>query len=110
MAVVPYTMGNPASAALVTGSVNMRGGYIDWRAQNDFAVVDHGDVIRNLLHFLQQVRREEHRAAFMGDGANDGAEDVAANDGVETGRRLVQHQQFGAVRQRDEQSRPRLLP
>ena len=32
MAAVPYSIGQPASAAVVTGSVNMRAGYIDWRA------------------------------------------------------------------------------
>ena len=28
----PYSIGHPASAAVVTGKVNMRAGYIDWRA------------------------------------------------------------------------------
>ena len=32
MAVLPYNIGNPAKAAFVTGSVNLRAGYIDWRA------------------------------------------------------------------------------
>ena len=44
------------------------------RAQRDGALMDHRDVIGDLLHFLQQVRRKEHRAAFIGDGAKDGAE------------------------------------
>ena len=32
MAAVPYSIGQPARAAVVTGSVNRRAGYIDWRA------------------------------------------------------------------------------
>src|SRR5712691_7939614 len=31
MAAVPYSIGHPASAAVVTGRVNERGGYMDWR-------------------------------------------------------------------------------
>ena len=61
-------------------------------AQDDFAFIDHRDVISDLLYFLQQVRREEHRAAFIGDCANDGTENVAAHDGIEPGRRFIQDQ------------------
>ena len=32
MLTVPYNIGQPASPAVVTGSVNRRAGYIDWRA------------------------------------------------------------------------------
>src|SRR6267378_3432993 len=32
MAAVPYSIGQPTSAAVVAGCVNMRTGYIDWRA------------------------------------------------------------------------------
>ena len=71
------------------------------RSRRSLPLVDHRDVIGDLLHLVQQVRRKEHRAAFIGDGANHGAENVAANDGIEAGRRFVQHQQFGPVRQRD---------
>ena len=69
--------------------------------------LNHRDVIGDLLDFVEQVRREEHRAAFIGDGADDGAEDVAADDGIEAGRGFIEHQQFGPVRQRDEQAGPR---
>ena len=72
--------------------------------------VDHRDVIGDLLHFLQQVRRKEHRAAFTGDGANDRAQNVAANDGIEAGRRFIQHEEFGSICQCDEQPCLRLLP
>ena len=34
-------------------------------------------MIGYLLHLVQQVRREEHYAALIGDRANDGAEYVA---------------------------------
>ena len=54
-------------------------------AQSDLALADHRDVVGDPFHFLQQVRRKEHRATFVGDGANDGPEYVAPNHGVETG-------------------------
>ena len=79
------------------------------RAQGDPALADHRDVIGDLLHLVQQVRRKEHRAAFVGDGADDGAEDVAADDGIEAGRRLVEHQQLGPIRECYEEPGPRLL-
>src|SRR5207245_6193356 len=79
------------------------------RAQNDSALTDHRDVISDLLHFFQQVRREKHCAAFIGNGANDGTEDVAANDGIESGRRLIQPEQFRPMRERDEYARSCLL-
>ena len=66
-------------------------------------------MIGDLLHFVEQVRREQHGAAFVGDGPDDGAEDVAAHDGIEAGRRLVEDQQLRPVRQGDQQPRPRLL-
>ena len=66
--------------------------FVQRRAQRDRALMDHCDVISDLLHFLQPVRRKEHRATFIGDGAKDGAENVAANDGIEAGRRFIQHQ------------------
>ncbi len=55
------------------------------RAQHDLPPVDHRHVIGDLLHLFQQVRRKQDSAAFMGDGADDGAEYVAANDGIEAG-------------------------
>src|SRR5258708_27873160 len=79
-------------------------------AQHYPATGDHRDMISHLLHFFQQVRREEHRAAFIGDPPNDRAENVATNDRVEARRRLIQHQQFGPVGNCDQQTRPRLLP
>src|SRR2546430_364755 len=105
MAVVPYNIGNPAKAAFVIGSVNLRAENLIERkspsidavrfldvaqrcTQNDRAVADHCDVIRDLLHFIQQMRREQHRASFIRDRANDSAENVAPNDGIETRRRL----------------------
>ena len=83
---------------------------VERRAQRDPAVADHRDVVGDPLHLLQQVRREEHRAAFMGDGAHDGFQDVAAHHGIEAGRRLVEQEELGTVGQRDEQSGARLLP
>src|SRR5207249_9736375 len=55
-------------------------------AEHDPAAADHRDVIGDLLHLLQQVGREQHGSPFTGDGANDGAEDVAADDRIEAGR------------------------
>ena len=36
--------------------------------QDDPALADHRDVIRDLFHFIQQVRREDDRSTFVGDG------------------------------------------
>jgi hypothetical protein len=63
---------------------------VERRAQGNPVLADHRDVIGDLLHLVQQVRGEEHRAAFVGDGADDGAEDVAADDKIEAGPRLVE--------------------
>src|SRR5207244_13657507 len=62
------------------------------RAQHDPSLVDHRDVIGDLLHLLQQVRRKQNSATFMCDGADDRAEYIPANDWIETGRGFVQHQ------------------
>ena len=61
-------------------------------------------MVRDLLHLVQEVRGEEHGAALVRDGADDGVEDVAADDGVEAGGRLVQHQQLGPIGEGDEQA------
>ena len=61
-------------------------------AQHDPAAVDHRHVIGDLFHFVQQVRREQHRSSFVGDGADDGAENVAPDDGIEPGRGFVQQE------------------
>ena len=71
-------------------------------AQHDPAVADHRDKVGDLHHFVQQVRRNKHRTPFMCDGAYDGAESVASNDGVEARRRLIQHKEFGPIGQREE--------
>jgi hypothetical protein len=39
-------------------------------------------VVRHPLHFVEQVRREDHRAAVIGHGAHHGVEDVATHDHV----------------------------
>src|SRR4051812_26752912 len=72
-------------------------------ALDDAALLDHRDVIRHLLHLVEQVRREQHGAPFVGDGAQDGAEDVAADDGVEPGRWLVEHEKLGTERESNQQ-------
>ncbi len=86
-----------------------RHGPVDLTAERIFKLF-HRDVVGDLFYLVQEVGRKEHRAPFVGDGAHDGREDVTANDGIEAGRRLVEHQQLGTIRQRDEQPRPRLLP
>src|SRR4029077_7391166 len=44
-------------------------------------------------------------AAFVGDGANDRTEDVAADHRVEAGRRFIQHEQLRPMSQSREQAR-----
>ena len=79
------------------------------RTERDLPLTDHRHVIRDLLDFLEQMRREEHRASFIRDRANDRSEDVAADDRIEAGRWLVEHQELRTIRERDEQSRAGLL-
>jgi len=79
------------------------------RAQEDASLGDHDHVVGHLLHLVEEVRREELRAALVGDGAQHRGEDVAPHDRIEAGRRLVEHQQLGTVRQRGDEPRARLL-
>jgi hypothetical protein len=65
---------------------------IECAAHGHVPVVNHRDVVRHPLHFIEQMRGEDHRTPVIGHGSNDGIEDVAAHDCVKTGRRLVQNQ------------------
>ena len=47
-------------------------------------------MVRHALHLVQQVRGEEHCPTVLRNGADDGPEDVAADDRVEPRRRLVE--------------------
>ena len=76
-------------------------------AEDDPALVDHRHAVGHPLDLVEQVRREQHRAAFLGDRADDRPQDVAADDRVEARRRLVEHQQFGPMGQGREQPGPR---
>ena len=73
-------------------------------AEQDAARLDHRHLVGDALHFGQQVRREQHGAAFVGDRADDRAEDVAADDRIEAGRRLIEQQQLGPVGEGDQQA------
>ena len=89
--------------------VMIREDVVEWRAQDDLARVNHGDVIGDALDFVKQVGREDNRAAFVGDSANDGAENILANDGIETGGWFIKQKQIGTMGKRDEKSGTRAL-
>ena len=57
---------------------------IERTVDDDPPAIDHGDVVADALDLVEQVRREEHGPAVVGDGADDRAEDVSTDDGVET--------------------------
>src|SRR5687768_8995448 len=82
---------------------------IELAGEENAAPLEHRHTVGNPFDFVQQVRGEEDRAAFVGNGANDRAEDVAADDGVQAAGGLVEEEQFWAIGQSYEQSGPRLL-
>ena len=59
------------------------------------------------LHLVQLVRGQEHRAA-VGDGLADQPLELVLQQRIQPGGRLVEHQQFGPVHEREHQ--PDLLP
>ena len=82
----------------------MEGGFeiVHAGTNDDFALMDHCDMIGYPLHFVEQMRGEQHGSAFAGYGADDGGQDVAAHNGVQSGRRFVQNQDLGLIGQRHE--------
>src|SRR5215204_638082 len=73
-------------------------------------LVQHGKVIRDALHFIQQMRRKEDRPPFFGHGPDDRLQYLASHQRIEPRTRLIKHQQFWAISQREQQSELRLLP
>ena len=73
-------------------------------AENNFAFVNHGHPFGHSLDFIEPVGRKQHSAAFLADRADDGCQNVPPHDGIETARRLVQHQQLGPMRQCNQQT------
>ena len=73
------------------------------------AVADERDVVGHALEIAGDVRREQHRRPPVRDVGGQALEQDAPEDRVEAGGRLVEHQQFGVVRERERQRgfRPR---
>jgi len=71
---------------------------------DDPALVDDRYVVGHSLDLVEQMRREQHGPAFVGDRADDRAQNVAPHERIETGRGLVEHEQLRAVRKREQQS------
>jgi hypothetical protein len=57
---------------------------IERRGEAQRALMQHGQVVRHTLDFVQEVRREDDGAAFVGHRSDDGLEDIAAHDGVQS--------------------------
>src|SRR6187399_3191194 len=57
---------------------------VEHAAQRHAAILDHRDVVRHPLDLVEQMRREDHRATVVGNGTNDGIENVTTNHGIET--------------------------
>src|SRR5437868_15354962 len=83
------------SAAAVPGQRQRRGrqphqmpslDLVEFAAEHDAPLVNHGDVVRDALQLVEQVRGEQGGPAFLGDSLDDCAEDVAAHDRVKSGR------------------------
>src|SRR5258705_26525 len=55
------------------------------------------------------MARDENRGAAFGHVCDERTEDVAPDDGVESVRRLVQHEQIAALRQREQNHQLRFL-
>ena len=62
---------------------------VEGSGEDDFSVDDHGELVGDAFDFFEEVGGEEDGAAFVGHGADDGGEDVAADDGVEAGGGFV---------------------
>ena len=82
---------------------------VERAAEDDPPAIDQRDAVGHALDLVEQVRREEDRSPFLGDRADDRAEDVAADDRVEAARRLVEHEQFRPVGQGEHQAGARPL-
>src|SRR5690606_26320864 len=70
---------------------------------DDTAAIDERDPIGDLLDVLRVVRREENAAALVLEHGRELGEDLVTGDGIETGRRLVEHEQPRAAREREQQ-------
>src|SRR5262245_35655303 len=66
--------------------------FVELACEQDVAAFEHGHAIGNAFDLVEQVRGEEHCAAFFGDGSDDGAQNVAADDGVESAGGLVEEE------------------
>ena len=67
---------------------------VERRAQFECSFVQHRDVVRDAFDLVQQVRREDHGAALVGNRPYDRFKNVAAHDGVEPRAGLVKDQQI----------------
>jgi hypothetical protein len=60
-------------------------------------------VVGDLLDFRELVRRKEDRGGLTTDVADQRLQHVLGHRGIETRRRFIQDQQFGATREREQQ-------
>ena len=65
--------------------------------EEHLAGAGHRDAVGDALHLTEEVRRGDDRPALHRDGAKDGGEDVASNDGIEPRRRLVEDEEIRPV-------------
>nr|BFF20787.1 hypothetical protein GCM10025730_43080 [Promicromonospora thailandica] len=69
------------------------------------AAVEHRDRVGDLLCLREHTGRDQHRRALVGQAAQR-LPHLAGADGVEPGRRLVDHQEVGGAQQRGRERQP----
>src|SRR6185437_8587191 len=75
----------------------MRLEVVELPADQHLAAIDDRDVIGNLLHFRELVRREEDRSALLGSYGDQLPEHLLDGRRVQTVHGLIENQQLGAV-------------
>ena len=81
---------------------------VDGSRLHQAPVVEDDHLVGDALHFVKQVRRVKHRAAFLLHELNDALQEVATHRHVESGGRLVENQEFGIAAQRQDERHLRL--
>ena len=92
-------------------TIAARGFHVRERAfKNFFALLQHGDARAELLHFVQQMRRQQNGQAEFAVQPQNGLAHFVDAFGVKAVARLVENQQFRLGQQRLRQREPRAHP
>ena len=68
------------------------------------ALMNHRHMVRYPLNFIKQMRRKQRRTSLVGHGSDDGVQDIASHDGVQSARGFVQQQKVRPVRHRGDEA------